>query len=468
MLLTRLAFLLRLVFMPFRAVIAFVETVFERFGMIPTRLALRVRIVTIILLVALIATGIWSYTRLQVEFLPSVDFPLVTVVTFYPGASPETVLEDVTVPIEQILLEQENVNLVQSSSSLNLSVAFAEFEFGSDTVAIERAVQEAVDRLEFPPTVAEPNVGRLNFQQFPVLQVSVRSNQPPEELKAMVERDILPRLREVPGVNSADIPANAGGEGVINRTNGLPSLTIGVVKGPDDNTVEVTNAALAELDDIKTGLPPDVEFTVTENQGPEIQDSIDTLGREVALGAVLAILVILGFLLSVRPTFVTGISIPASLLIGIIVMNLQGMSLNLVTLGGLAIAAGRVVDDSIVVMENIYRHIQDGEDRLHAAYEGTKEVALPITIATMTTIAVFAPLGFIGGIVSEFFLPFALVITFALLASLAVALTAVPALASFLIRRHSSDTAEEVLSRRIVRFYTPIVTWALGHRLYTI
>lgn len=468
MLLTRLALLLRLVLMPFRAVISFVELAFERFGMIPTRLALRVRIVTIILLIALIATGIWSYTRLQVEFLPSVDFPLVTVVTFYPGASPETVLEDVTIPIERILLEQEDVNIVQSSSSLNLSVAFAEFEFGSDTAAIEQTVQEAVDRLQLPPTVAEPNVGRLNFQQFPVLQVSVRSNQPPEELKAMVERDILPRLREVPGVNSADIPANAGGEGVINRTNGLPSLTIGVVKGPDDNTVEVTRAALAELDDIKAGLPPDVEFTVVEDQGPEIQDSIDTLGREVALGAVLAILVILGFLLSVRPTFVTGISIPASLLIGIIVMNWQGMSLNLVTLGGLAIAAGRVVDDSIVVMENIYRHIQDGEDRLHAAFEGTKEVALPITIATLTTIAVFAPLGFIGGIVSEFFLPFALVITFALLASLAVALTAVPALASFLIRRHSSDTAEEVLSRRIVRFYTPIVTWALGHRLYTI
>ena len=436
--------------------------------MLLTRLALRARIVTILLLIALIATGIWSYTRLQVEFLPSVDFPLVTVVTFYPGAPPDTVLEDVTIPIEQILLEQEDVNLVQSTSSLNLSVVFAEFEFGTDTASIEEVVQGEVDRLRLPPAVGTPNVGRLNFEQFPVLQVSARSSLPPDELQELVERDILPPLREVPGVNSADIPANAGGQGVISRTNGQPSLTINVVKGPDDNTVEVVNAALAELEDIKAGLPVDVEFTEISNQGPEIQDSIDTLGREVALGAVLAILVILGFLLSVRPTFVTGISIPASLLVGIIVMHLQGMSLNLVTLGALAIAAGRVVDDSIVVMENIYRHIQDGEDRLHAAFEGTKEVALPITIATMTTIAVFAPLGFIGGIVSEFFLPFALVITYALLASLLVALTAVPALASFLIKRHSSDTAEEVLSRRIIRIYTPIVTWALGHRLYTI
>ena len=149
-------------------------------------------------------------------------------------------------------------------------------------------------------------------------------------------------------------------------------------------------------------------------------------------------------------------------------MNLQGMSLNLVTLGGLAIAAGRVVDDSIVVMENVYRHIQDGDNRPEAAYAGTREVAMPITIATLTTIAVFAPLGFIGGIVSEFFLPFALVITYALLASLVVALTAVPVLASFLIKRHATDTAEELLSQRIVRIYTPTITWALGHRLYTI
>ena len=436
--------------------------------MLLTRLALRARIVTLILLAALIVTGIWSYTRLQVEFLPSVDFPLVTVATFYPGASPETVLEDVTIPVEDILLDQDSVLKVTSTSSLNLSLAFAEFEFGTDTTAIQEAVTEEVERLQLPPSVAAPRVGRLNFDQFPVFQVSVRSGLPPDELQALVESDILPRLREVPGVNRADIPAYAGAAGVISRTNGMPSLTIDVVKGADDNTVEVVEAVLAELEDIREGLPVPVQFTEISNQAPEIEDSINKLGREVALGAALAVLVILAFLLSVRPTFVTGISIPASLLIGIIIMYAQGMSLNIITLGGLAIAAGRVVDDSIVVMENIYRHIQDGEDRLHAAFEGTKEVALPITIATLTTIAVFAPLGFIGGIVSEFFLPFALVITYALLASLVVALTVVPVLASLLIKRNPEDTASEALSRGIVRIYTPMINWALGHKLYTI
>ncbi len=436
--------------------------------MLLTRLALRARIVTLVILALLIAGGIWSYTRLEVELFPSVDFPLVTVVTFYPQADPETVLNDVTIPIENVLLEQSDVLTVTSTSSLNLSVAFAEFEFGSDTPAIEEAVRADIERLQFPPSVAAPRVSRLNFEQFPVLQMSVRGDLPPSELQELVESAVLPRLRAVEGVDSAEIPVSAGAAGVISRTNGLPSLTIDFVKSADANTVEVVKAVLGELDDIKTGLPADIQFTEISNQAPEIEDSINSLGREVALGAALAILVILAFLLSVRPTFVTGISIPASLLIAIIVMNMQGMSLNLVTLGGLAIAAGRVVDDSIVVMENVYRHIQDGDSRLEAAYAGTREVAMPITIATLTTIAVFAPLGFIGGIVSEFFLPFALVITYALLASLLVALTAVPALASLLIKRHATDTPEELLSQRIVRIYTPMITWALGHRLITI
>ena len=436
--------------------------------MLVTRLALRARIATIIILVALIATGIWSYTRLEVEFLPSVDFPLITMQTIYPGAPPDTVLEDVTIPLERIMQEHDDVLLVQSISSRGTSLVFAEFEFGTDMAAIEETVQARVDALQLPPPAAAPSVSRLNFDQFPVLQVSVRSEQTAAELQALVESDILPRLNAVPGVERAEIPANSGADGVISRTNGKPSLTIDVVKGADDNTVEVVDAALAELENIKLGLPPDMQFTEISNQGPEIQNSIDSLGREVALGAALAILVIFAFLLSIRPTFVTAISIPASLVIGIIIMNLQGVSLNIVTLGGLAIAAGRVVDDSIVVMENIYRHIQDGEDRVHAAFEGTREVALPITIATLTTIAVFAPLGFIGGIVSEFFLPFALVITYSLIASLAVALTVVPVLASILINRREAGTAEEFLLRRLVRIYTPTITWALGHKLLTI
>ncbi len=148
-------------------------------------------------------------------------------------------------------------------------------------------------------------------------------------------------------------------------------------------------------------------------------------------------------------------------------MQLFGISLNIMTLGGLAVAVGRVVDDAIVVLENIYRHRSLGEDRLTAVTRGPREVAGAITASTLTTVAVFLPLGFVGGLVSQFFLPFALTVTFALLASLVCALTVVPVLAYLLIGRVSVavDASGEPIRSRWVRLYTPLVTLALSRRL---
>jgi HAE1 family hydrophobic/amphiphilic exporter-1 len=174
---------------------------------------------------------------------------------------------------------------------------------------------------------------------------------------------------------------------------------------------------------------------IVQDQPAFIQTSMDGLVREALLGAGFAILVIFGFLLSVRSTLVTAISIPLSMLVAFILLWWQGITLNIMTLGGLAVAVGRVVDDAIVILKSIYRHVQRGEDSRTATLAGVREVALAITASTATTVAVFLPLGFIGGIVGQFFRPFALTATFALIASLIVALTVVPVLAFFLIRR---------------------------------
>ena len=164
-----------------------------------------------------------------------------------------------------------------------------------------------------------------------------------------------------------------------------------------------------------------------------------------------AVLTIFLFLFSVRSTIVAAVSIPLSILAALVVMQITGITLNIMTLGGLAVAVGRVVDDAIVVLENIYRHRALGEDRLTASIKGPKEVAGAITAATITTVGVFLPLGFVGGLVSQFFLPFALTVTFALLASLVCALTVVPVLAYLLIdkvqaqRRRGRRAPEQLL-----------------------
>jgi HAE1 family hydrophobic/amphiphilic exporter-1 len=267
----------------------------------------------------------------------------------------------------------------------------------------------------------------------------------------------------------ADIQVGPTGAPGISRTNGNPSINLAVYLNQGANTVQVSSGVRKELDRIKGELDPsqNITATVATDQAPYINESIDSLKSEALRGAIFAVVVIFAFLLSFRSTIVTAISIPASVLITFIVLWQQGITLNIMTLGGLAVAVGRVVDDAIVVLESIYRHVQKGEDPRTATLEGTKEVALAITASTLTTVAVFLPLAFVSGLIGEIFRPFALTVTFALLSSLVVALTIVPVLASFLIRR---DKLRPVSPRGTIwqRAYVPVVSRALRHPVVTL
>jgi HAE1 family hydrophobic/amphiphilic exporter-1 len=219
----------------------------------------------------------------------------------------------------------------------------------------------------------------------------------------------------------------------ISRVNGEPALTLAVTKTPDGNTVDVSHAVTALIPDIEESLGSGTELTVVFDQAPFIEESIRSLAVEGSLGLLFAVLVILVFLLSLRSTLVTAISIPASVLITFIGMQASGYTLNVITLGAITIAVGRVVDDSIVVIENIKRHLSLGEEKLPAILAAVKEVAAAITASTITTVAVFLPLALVQDITGELFRPFALTVTIALAASLFVALTIVPVLAYWLL-----------------------------------
>jgi HAE1 family hydrophobic/amphiphilic exporter-1 len=250
------------------------------------------------------------------------------------------------------------------------------------------------------------------------------------------------------------------------RTDGSPSLSLSVTKTSDANTVLVAEAVNEKLDEIAARHPDTFTVIIVSDLADFIKESTDGLVREGGLGALFAILTIFLFLFSIRSTVVAAISIPLSILTALVIMQLTGISLNIMTLGGLAVAVGRVVDDAIVVLENIYRHRALGEDRMTAVLAGPREVAGAITASTLTTVAVFLPLGFVGGLVSQFFLPFALTVTFALLASLICALTVVPVLAYFLIDKVNVEVDEDGEPKRSiwVRLYTPTITTVLRSR----
>ena len=224
----------------------------------------------------------------------------------------------------------------------------------------------------------------------------------------------------------------------ISRTNGQASLTLQVTKKPDANTVEVSEAVQAKLTELEDQLGSNTKFVLVFDQAPFITSSIDDLLSEGALGLVFAVLVILVFLLSVRATLITAISIPLSLLITLIAVWQTGYSLNMLTLAALTMSIGRVVDDSIVVIESIRRRQSLGGTKFKNILAAVSEVAGAITASTLTTVAVFLPLAFVSGQVGEMFRPFALTTTIALLSSLLVALTIVPVLAYWFLRNRES------------------------------
>ncbi|MET0933244.1 MAG: efflux RND transporter permease subunit [Mycetocola sp.] len=249
-------------------------------------------------------------------------------------------------------------------------------------------------------------------------------------------------LGDVASVALTDNPVTS-----ISRVDGEPALTIAVTKVPAANTVDVSKAVRALLPGLEEALGSDVTLTIVFDQAPYIEDSIEALATEGLLGLVFAVLIILVFLLDVRATLVTAISIPTSVLITFIGLQATGYTLNILTLGALTIAIGRVVDDSIVVIENIKRHMTAARDRsadgrAFSIHTAVREVAGAITASTITTVAVFLPLAFVGDMTGELFRPFALTITIALLASLFVSLTIVPVLAYWFLRGKEAKAAK--------------------------
>ncbi|WP_157000706.1 efflux RND transporter permease subunit [Agromyces laixinhei] len=508
-------------------------------------------LIALITVVVAIFGGI-SLTSLKQELAPSIEFPQLSIVTSYPGASPDIVNTDVSTPIETAIQGITGLESTSTTSSTGTSRVTASFTYGTDLAFVEQKMLSAVNRISNQlPDDVDPQVIALSLDDFPVLQIAVTGVDDVSALSDELERTTLPEITDVDGVREAslvgeigqrvtitpdpaklaafgitqqairealeqngllvpagtitegdstyavqtgtrigsvdeiaalpvlgateqvpDAPAPAPTDGTtlpdatalptttsvpvaatiadvasveladnpvssISRVNGEPALTISVTKLPAANTVEVSNAVTALLPDLESSLDstnPGASFTVVFDQAPYIEQSIEALATEGLLGLAFAVIVILVFLLSIRATLVTAISIPTSVLITFVGLQAADYTLNILTLGALTIAIGRVVDDSIVVIENIKRHLVEGVDKAATIVHAVREVAGAITASTITTVAVFLPLALVEGVTGELFRPFALTVTIALVASLLVSLTIVPVLAYWFLK----------------------------------
>lgn len=277
-------------------------------------------------------------------------------------------------------------------------------------------------------------------------------------------------VRQIPTVRLSDI-ANVTYEKKaesISRTNGKQSIGLSIIKGQDANTVDVVNGVKQQVAKfVKDNA--NIQAVAMYDQGQPIEQSVSTMLQKAIFGALFAMLVILLFLRNIRTTLISVVSIPLSLLIALLVLKQMNVTLNVMTLGAMTIAIGRVVDDSIVVIENIYRRMSLSTEKLSGMElirDSTHEMFIPIMSSTIVTIAVFLPMAMVSGVIGQIFLPFALTIVFSLLASLLVAITVVPMLSDSMFKRGlKRKTHSEENPGKLASFYRRLLNGALNHKI---
>ncbi|HET6284692.1 MAG TPA: efflux RND transporter permease subunit, partial [Polyangia bacterium] len=283
----------------------------------------------------------------------------------------------------------------------------------------------------------------------------------------------------------AKVEDSSADQSEIVRVDGKRGVFLRVLKQPGANTIQVVDSIRAAMPNFR-GIPPSVKLSVAFDQSSYIRSAVSALQHEAVWGGVMAVLVILIFLVSVRATGIIAVAIPLSVMATFILLGATGQTLNVFTLGGLALGIGRLVDDSIVELENIHRHLQFTKNRREAVLAAAQEVAMPILVSTITTIVVFLPVLFLTGVARNLFVPLALTISFALATSFFVSRTVTPLLCLYMLRSHVPETAGAPASGSVKTAlggfgaaltrvfdrgdegYAGMLRWVLRHRLMTV
>jgi HAE1 family hydrophobic/amphiphilic exporter-1 len=297
--------------------------------------------------------------------------------------------------------------------------------------------------------------------------------QGPEEFKALVVAERggrLIRLGEVADVKDATEEARS-----VALFNGEPAVGVDVVKSTNASTTAVSERVLAQVEKIREGLPAGVKLDVVRNSGERVEDSVRNVRETLLEGALLTVLVVFLFLNSWRSTVITGLALPVSVIAAFVAVWAFGFTLNTMSLLGLSLAIGILIDDAIVVRENIVRHVEMGKDHYTAAMEGTDEIGLAVAATTFSIVCVFVPIAFMGGVAEQWFAPFALTIACSVLVSLFVSFSLDPMLSAYWPDPHQEEHEKWWITRKLDRFnqwfdrlagsYRSVIAWALDHRI---
>ncbi|HUI30961.1 MAG TPA: efflux RND transporter permease subunit [Candidatus Acidoferrales bacterium] len=512
--------------------------------------------------VALAVLGIYSYNQMGVDLLPKTDWPIVTVVTVYPGAGPKEVENDISKPLEDGLSSLNNIDNIRSYSRENVSIVVVQFGFSTDLNTAVNDVQRNVDmiRATLPKEAEAPKIQKADLNSFPIVRVSAEASMEPTVLYQFIKDRVQPALEQVPGVatinlvggkqreirvevensrlraynislmqvaqalgaDNLDFPAGtitddnreftvrlsgkfqtldqlrnmviaSTSQGVVHlsdiadvkdtykktdqtfsRIAGMSAIGLIIQKTSDANSVQTSDGVQKELKNLeKVYSDRSLKFTVAQDITSFTRNSISEVKRDLGLAILMVAITLFLFLHSVRNSLIVLLSIPTSLVSTFVFMYAMGFTINLVSTMGLALVIGILVDDSIVVLENIHRHMEKGENKKTAAINGRSEIGFAAIAITLVDVVVFLPIAMVGGLVGKIFREFGLTIVVSTLISLFVSFTLTPMLASKWSKLTNYDQITfvgrfiiwfENFQKRLDAGYRKLLDWALGKR----
>ena len=494
--------------------------------MILSEFGIRRPVTVFMIFIGVTVIGLVALLNLNIDLLPDMSFPIVAVMTEYPGVGPAEVEAMVSRPMESVVSMVRDVKNVRSTSKEGSSMIIVEFDWGTDIDAAAIDVREKIDLVKdhLPAEVQNPVIVKFDPALMPVMVIGVSSPRGVSELRQYADDNLKDRLARIPGVASVTVQGgqdrqihvnidrtrmealglsfdqvgmalrasnlnlpgghlksgqldfliripgefktveqisgtiigNQGGTPIYLRDiarvedsfnesdtetklNGERSVAMVVQKQSGSNTVQVSDKIQARLRELQKQVPSDIKLSAAFDSAEFIRGSIKSLQTEAVGGSVLAILIILLFLRNFSSTLIISLSIPFSIIVTFILLYFRNMTLNIMTLGGLALGVGRLVDDSIVVLENIYRHREAGHSPEEAALKGSDQVAMAVLAATITTIVVFLPIAFVSGIAGVLFRPMAYTVSFSLIGSYFVSMMLLPLLTSRFLKMGNKD-----------------------------
>ncbi|MBE8996911.1 efflux RND transporter permease subunit [Nostoc sp. LEGE 12447] len=447
-----------------------------------SKLAIQFSWLTVSFWIAVTVAGILAFSSLKYALFPDITFPVVVVNATAPLTTALDTEAKLTKPLEERLRSLEGLENIRSSTYPSQTAVSLSFAVGTNLETSTKKVETALKQLTLPQG-ATSKIIPLNLNESAAISYAIESpTRNLTDLTKLAKDEIVSAIAKLPGVLKVSLlggatatpplnPSNVSAAAIpqagatLVRFNGQDALAFQVIKRGNANTLEVVSRVEKEVQRLRSTLK-DVKLTLAATQAKYIRQATQSTIDALLEAVLLSIVVIFPFLWNWRATLISALAIPTSLLATFIVMAIFGFNLETITLLALALVIGSIVDDAIVDVENIMRHIEDGETPRQAALLATNEIGLTVTAATLTAVAVFLPIGLMGGVIGQFFKPFGITVSAAMLASMLVARTLSPVLAIYWLkpRPSLSPRREARIWVAFAQSYRSLLSWSLNHR----